>query len=174
MAKKKSKKKEITGLFTYVGVLLSLLLVVVMFLPAIVLKETSSLSGLLVPEVINGSKLAFGGKLTLGLNQEISVNFNFLMLLAYFLPVVVSVLLLLLGKSNKMLEKVFHLLLAASFVFAIVSFSLVIRTSSYVGALGSEIKFFSDDKPFGLGWGSIAGIVISVLGLGAAVYPLVR
>jgi hypothetical protein len=157
MAKK--KKIDVGNISTLVSVLFGIIAVIMIFLPAIAIKDSET--------TYSGLQVAFGYTETtkaLGLTVSAEIfAFSFMNLLTYVLAIVgvVFVILGYLGKGGKFAAFIATIAfaLAAIFYFCSVAFCVVgADINSVLGALGGNLK-----DSFVLGAGSIIGGICSIL-----------
>lgn len=172
MAKKKAKKENKLSLYLLFGAIVSSIIVLV----GLFLNNINVVNGDgEVQSSFTGLQLAFGAELT---NLDLGVivtstgklTFNFLITLAFILPVIVVLLALFLGKS-KMLGLVLGLVSTAVFVFALIVIiksgsiaSVNIETTSILGDNSSTKKLV---EYIGVDYMKLAfGAILSVIGAG--------
>lgn len=163
MAKKKKVMYYIPGAL---ALLVGIAAFCMMFLPAITYNAAESSS-----DGWTGAQLIFGYKETI-LSQEITVlNFNFVALLAYFLPLIGGLLALI--SKNGFLTKIITtacFVVSAVLLFTIVAYSGLGRVNVENEGLGSLVApiinaiYDAIDETKGLGIGAIIGGILSVVG----------
>ena len=174
MAKKKTKKNDNITLYLSFGAIASAVIVLVgLFLNNINIVNSNGE----VKSAFTGLQLAFGAELTnLDLGVLVSstgkLNFNFLITLAFILPIIVTVLTLFLGKK-KLSSMILGLVSAAVFVFALVVVikssaisTVTIETTSLVGGSTTKkhlMEYISADN-MKLAFGAILAIIGASLG----------
>jgi len=170
MAKKKSKKNsQLSTLLLFVAAVLAIVVFVTMFLNAVVYKAENT-----DPSYYTGSVIAFGKKLgeikILGVSAESKIEFNFVLAIAYLLPLVVAcvaVVFSLVNKKAKGLKLIVGVLLAASFIAALVIFikAADLATLTYIGSLTGTTKTALSELGYKLAYGSYIGM--GACGVGA-------
>jgi len=156
MAKKKIKKSEMSKFATLIATVLGVVAVIMMFLPAIAVKDTET--------TYTGLQIAFGYAESGLLNKTVTVfNFSIMNLLTYALAIVgvVFVILGYLGKGSKFATLIATVAFIVSGIFFFLSIGFCLPNedaSSIVGFLGGNIK-----DAYVLGIGSIVGGICSIL-----------
>lgn len=157
MAKK--KKTKLPYYLSLAATVFALLAVVMIFLPAIAAKEDTDTA-------YSGLQAAFGYKETIKIVGEVvHLNFSFMSLLTYLLPLAAFVLLAISSfgkKQNNLFVLLATVCLIATAVFFFSTVSFVSFNEDITAAfswLGGDIK-----NQFKLGIGSILGGVLSILG----------
>lgn len=161
MAKRKANDKMINFIIFCLGVLATLTI----FLAALYKGDGDSKT------YYTGLEVAFGKSgLDLGTVVKSYLPFSILGTLAYVLPVVGGVLMLLAGKKD-MLFKVVALVCflgAAVLLFLLPEFTKVVTESNLVGSSSSTVLGGK------LAYGAIIGAALSILGCLASAYKLVK
>lgn len=159
MAKK--KKSQISKYLGFAALVFSLLAVVMIFLPAIGVKDRD--------DTFSGLQVAFGYKKTAKFfGQEITstyFNFSFMNLLTYLLPLAAFVLLALSAFGKKQ-NKLFVFIAAACLIVSAVFFFMNLNFVSFNEDVKGVYEFLVGDikDGFELAIGSILGGVCGVLG----------
>lgn len=162
MAKKKKKDNK---LISFIVFALGLLATLTIFLPALATGSGDN------QVFYSGLDISFGKTLTdLGTLVNAKIPFNILAVVAYILPFVGGILILLSERKDKVLKLVSIILFLGSAVllFLLPSYIEVITESGLFG--GSMTEKLSDN----LAWGSIAGGSLSILALLGSAYKLVK
>ena len=162
MAKKLNKS---IGLFS---ALLSLVFGVVtfacMFLDAVTKKVGDTITAYKGMEVAFGKTLSSGS--ALGFSGESSIQFSFLLVLAFLLPLILAIVYFLLAKKKPF---ILSIVCAAGFVVSAVllfmtpALASIKATMSGLGSTATEVNTFKELE-FSLGLGAIFGGVSSILG----------
>jgi len=156
MAKKKILNKELKGILSIAGIILGLVAIVMMFLPAIGIKDSET--------TYTGLQLAFGYKETTQiLGTVIHFEFSFMNLLTYLLLIggVVFSVLSFINRGGRFASFIAMglTLVAGVFFFLTISFCIPGEgLSDFVSFLGGNIK-----DSFVLSAGSIIGGITSIL-----------
>lgn len=157
------KNKTILG---YIPLLAALLVFIMMFLPAIVAKEPDGT----FLDSISGAQVAFGHTEQLGFGLEFVVRMNFLAFLAFLLPLIVSIGIVVLTFLKKVeFLKIAKIVLALAFLLSIIGLFTLLSTEV---SMAGNISTFADSGDFALGAGSIIGAILAILGLGAVGFDL--
>lgn len=136
------------------------LIFIMMFLPGIVAKEPDGT----ILDSFSGAQIAFGYSESLGLGIMFKIKMNFLMFLAYFLPILAVIGLYVVQKFKPEFNTMFLGVLALAFVFTIIGTLTAIGVTKPV--ISGEIGTF-DNGNFKLGVGSILAAILGFVGLGA-------
>lgn len=161
-----AKKMKISSLLTALAAILGVVAIIMLFVPAIGLKDADG--------TYKGMNVVFGLKEKLPvIGTEYTVlNFSFMNLLTYLL-VLAGTVLSLLNVLAKKPSKLFSLIAAAAFLVAGIFFFCTLSFTSFnddiskvISGLGGDIK-----SAFKLAAGSIVGGVLSILSAICAASP---
>ncbi len=155
----KNNDKLINFIIFVVGVLATLCI----FLPALVVGKGDSQTS------FSGLKVTFGSEIVgLGSLANSRLPFSFLALLAYLLPIVGGVLMLVANKKSLVLKICAVVLFLAATI-------LLFLLPTYTKVVTETILGNASDKLGGsLAWGSIVAAVLSILGLLGSAYKIVK
>lgn len=137
------------------------------------------------PSTLKGQEIVFGKELSnikiLGITSKANINFSFMMMLAYFLPLVLGVLVIAVEAiaKNGFVKFLVGAIAFAGFVFALILVALTVNiaTVTYSGTLTGETTGTIAEwtSSFGLGIGSILAIVANGLAAcGACTYTTLQ
>ena len=158
MAKK--KKSNLFGLLTGLSVLLAIVSVVMIFLPAIAMKDAD--------ETFNGLKIVFGYEKETLISDVTYFEFSFMNLLTYLLVILGGVLSAM--NAVKKPSKLLTLLSAAAFLLAGIFFFSAVGLTAYDDDISKVVSAFGGDikNGFKLGIGSVIGGISSLLAAGCS------
>lgn len=164
----KTNNRILNLVVTMMPFVLALALFVVMFFNAAVLKNND---GDIVGQY-SGLKVAFGFTQN-GVLADLVIKFNFLLVLTYCLPLIISIIIVVLGilKKDK-LASIFAIALTVSFVLSAIGlFTITNSTNVYtVTGIGTIFNSLAD-----LGYNlSALSIIGAVLSLSAATFSLAQ
>ena len=160
MAKKKILNKELKGILSIAGIILGAIAVIMMFLPAIGIKDSETYTGL---------QLAFGYKTTndtlLGTVTTVHFDFSFMNLLTYLLLIggVVFSVLSFINRGGKFASFIAMGLTLVAGIFFFLTISFSVPGANIKVAQPSLILLENVKEGFVLGVGSIVGGIVSLL-----------
>ncbi|MGN1295408.1 MAG: hypothetical protein ACI4U5_03275 [Bacilli bacterium] len=173
MAKK--SKKSVALLSSFLSLIFGVLTFVCMFLDGVTKKVGEE------TEAYKGMELAFGKTLSagsiIGISADSTIQFSFLLVLAFLLPLVLAVVYILLSKKA---PTILSIVCAAGFVVSAVLLFMTpslssLKTTVSVSVLGStssQVNTFKELE-YSLGVGAIVGAVSSILGaLSSLIYVI--
>lgn len=172
MAKKKSKK-EVLKLLPLCLFTLSLLVVLIGFLPGVSITNGDKTT------TYNIFKLAFGGEITGAsfgslFTASINISFSILVCLALFLPNVGCVVKMFLSNKVGTLVVLLCFIASAVLLFVVPSISSFAASGSVLGSSGTTDATTFKDAGYSLGFGAIIGAVLSIIGGLGSAYLLIK
>ena len=128
--------------------------------------------------IMNGLTAVFGGEVAaIGGFVSVDVNFSFLNLLAFFLPLIAAVVLFFLGKKTKkdmIMNVVFGVLLLGVFLFSMIIFTNI---GSYTKGTAT-VGFISGDYTYEgakIAIGAVFGMIFAIVGvLGSLLHVFIQ
>jgi len=172
----KKQNRSLNLVLSLLPFILALVVFVLMFFDAAVLRNNN---GDIIGQY-SGLQVSFGFKEAGGLGTNHSIGFNFLLVLAYLLPLLSSILVVVFGIVKKdRLASIFAIVLAVSFVLsAIALFTLLPATTVHGGILGINTFATLTDLGYELSFATIvaaiASLVAALLSLGQIALGFLR
>lgn len=153
-------------ILSYVLLGVTLLICVMMFLPAIVHKNPTEHTW----GPFSGTMVAFGNTQDLGFGTTLVIRMNFLAMLAFLLPLIVSSLIVVITSLKQIrVSQIAKIVLALTFILSIVGqFKILSTEFEYL----NDVYTFAEYENYTLGAGPIIAAILAILGLAAVCFDL--